>query len=76
MNAIRATGANNLLAIGGSRSWARYADGFVAHPINDFNWAAAIHPYDIPSEFDGVFAYCKVGWRAGGPVCVAGVGER
>lgn len=63
VDAIRATGAPHLMAIGSGRDWARYADGFVAYPIHDplGNWAAALHLYLHPSEFDGGTAYCRAG---------------
>eukprot|EP00887_Chlorella_sp_A99_P004465 scaffold30.g4465.t1 len=59
VNAVRSTGAQNLVAVAASRAWARYADGFAAFPIADINWAAAIHPYLHPAEFDAGMLYCR-----------------
>lgn len=72
MNAVRSTGARNLVAVPGSRSWGRFADGFVAHPIVDTNWAAGIHSYLHPNEFDGGFRYCLVRAIDGWVPCVGG----
>ena len=60
VNAIRATGARNLIAVGAPRSWARIADAFVNYPVNDTNWAAAVHSYWTQSDFDAGFKYCQV----------------
>jgi len=43
VDAIRSTGARNLIAVAGGRSWARWAEGFIKYPIVDYNWAAAVH---------------------------------
>ena len=62
VDAIRSTGATNLIAVGASRMWARFAEGFLTHPIVDTNWAAAVHFYLTPAETVAAYdKYCKVG---------------
>lgn len=60
VDAIRATGARNLIAVGAARQWARIADGFVTYPVNDTNWAASIHGYFAQSDFNSGLSYCQV----------------
>lgn len=60
VDAIRATGARNLIVVGAARAWARIADGFSTYPVNDTNWAAAVHSYWLQSDFGTGFKYCQV----------------
>ncbi|EFN55438.1 hypothetical protein CHLNCDRAFT_133732 [Chlorella variabilis] len=60
VTAIRGTGAKNMVAVGASRAWARYADSFVKYPIRDANWVAAVHLYLHPEELPPIAqGYCK-----------------
>lgn len=75
VTAIRGTGAKNMVAVGASRAWARYADSFVKYPIRDANWVAAVHLYLHPEELPPIAqGYCKVGGYCGRPWRRSGFG--
>lgn len=63
VDAIRSTGAQNLVVVGASRAWARYAQSFNLYPVVDSarNWAAGVHYYLKPAELEPAYTqYCKV----------------
>ncbi|MEZ4302666.1 MAG: cellulase family glycosylhydrolase [Polyangiaceae bacterium] len=51
-DAVRATGANNLVLIGGL-DWAYSLQGVPAHRIQGFNIVYVTHPYNYPGKQPG-----------------------